>query len=255
MNRFLCPLLLCALSGLHTAYAQSEEAPAEIQPDTADFVIGTSIVPRGHFQTETRLAAQRRGSSHEYDLGETLVRYGISDRAELRFGVPAYVVQRQNGRLSGLDDASIEAKFKMYEGKKTELGLYVDSILPTGSRRVAERRYQPSFRLTSSYKPSDKLQFLANLGARRASVEGDRFTQFIAVANVTYDVASHTQTYAEIYGFNRLDQGQGSQKFVATGVIQLLNDHTALDARVGCGLGNHVGGPDYFYELGFSRLF
>jgi hypothetical protein len=247
--------LLCAFGFPHVARAQSGTKPLKIEPDSPDFTIGTSILPRGHFQAESRTTAQRRGSNHESSFGGTLLRYGVSEHAEIRFGVPAYAVERDNGRMSGLDDSSVEAKVKLYEGKSAEFGLLVDSILPTGSHRIGENHFQPSFRLSSSFKLNDRLQLLANLGARHASAEEKRFTELFAATELDFEVSPTTETYCEIYGFNHLEEGQKSQKFIAAGVIHLLNNRVALDARVGGGLGNGIGGPDYFYELGFSRLF
>jgi len=95
----------------------------------------------------------------------------------------------------------------------------------------------------------------ANLGIGRPTSDGERFTQGIAAAELTYELTPRLSAFSEIYGFNRLEAGGNSQKFAAGGLIFDLNRQTAIYGRAGAGLSNDVGGPDRLFQVGLARLF
>ena len=234
------------------AQAQTELPP--IMPDSPDFTVSTSIVPRGKFQTETRALSLRRGDQHEYRLGGSLIRYGISQRAEIRVQTPNYNRIRQGITITGLEDAAIEFKARVYENEKAEFGVLLDTTIPTGSNFISEETYQPAITLAGQFKINEKLNFNANLSARRASTNLQKYSRLGAAAELKYE-AEKLIAYAEVYGFNRLQDDGDSQKFAALGAIYRFNARTALDARIGTGISNDVGGSDRFYGFGFSRLY
>lgn len=233
-----------------------QDAPERIEPDRRDFTTGTGIVPKGSIQIETGISRERRGSSRDSSFGEALVRVPVAERAEVRFRIPTYRVQRDlDGRRSGADDASLEARFLLVKREKSEFGVQLTSVLPTGSRRVAERRYQPGAILAANFTLSSRASLLVDLGASRASEEGQRFTQAFAASSFRYDASDKVNLFAEVYAFNKEEAGRRSQKFANAGAAYFLRPNLALDASFGLGLGNRVGGPDYLYSSGLSYLF
>ena len=256
MNRFLCALAAVVLAP-QVLLAQSAPEPEEerVSPDQRDFTTSTGITPRGRVQIEVGAGAERRGSEREYSPGEGLVRVPVSQRAEVRLGIPSYLIQRENGRQTGLDDTFVEARFQLSKSSKRTLGLQLGTTLPIGSRRVAERRYQPEAVLAATLELSPRAELVVNGAARRASESGQRFTQLYAAASLRYDWSKKLNVLAEVYAFNREEARGPQQKFAALAATYYFSPRTALYVRGGVGLGNDVGGPDYLYGTGLSRLF
>ncbi len=246
----LSAALVCLASGL-----QAQEKDEPISPDRPDFTQGTQIVEKGRFQVESGVTFERHGDARQTTLGEVLLRLPLAQRAEIRFGVPSYLVVRENGRFAGLDDALLSAKFRLTGPQaKTALAILAETTLPTGSRRVAERRYQPDLILAAE-KEAGKMSLAANLGLARPVSDGQRFSQVFAGLSAGFDFSKRLDSFLEVYALNREEPGGPSQKFADAGLGYLLNNDTQIDARVGFGINNHSNGPDYFYGAGISRRF
>ena len=257
------PFLLAAL--VLVAPCQAQDAPPkvaappdplQISTDRPGFSNGTGIVPTGHFQIEAGATGTHFGDTESYAFGQALVRIPVSARAEARVGIPSYLVSHAGGvRSSGADNLFAEGKFRFGTSKRAVYALLVNSILPTGTKSVATRAFQPGARLSSDIKLSDKLGATLNLGYVRAANQGaiiTRYNQVFGSASLSYALSPHIGAFGELYAIG----GNGETlKYLDGGFTQLLNPRTQLDASAGIRLGNRAGGPDYFYAVGVSRLF
>ena len=233
------------------------EAPAEslsIAADRPGFSTPTGIVPLGHFQLEAGASAARSGGERDYSFGQLLVRVPVCSRAEVQLGVPSYLVARAGGqRVSGGDDTFVQAKIRLAAGPKAVYGLLLNSSLPTGSRTVAEHKYQPGAALAADYVLDATTGLTLNLGGSRASQSGQRFSQVYGAASLGFTLTPKTGAFAEAFAFNQ--PGGPTQKYADGGFTYLLNPRTQLDISSAIGLGNKAGGPDYSYGAGIARLF
>src|SRR5882672_4283615 len=99
-------LIWIVLACSSMAYGQDD---GTVSPDRPSFSTGAHIVPVGRVQLEGGASQQRFGDIKSFDVGEMLVRVGLSSRLEVRAGLPSYVETTTNGvKLSGADDALIE---------------------------------------------------------------------------------------------------------------------------------------------------
>lgn len=247
MHKFL---LFGAVGALGLPVLAQDRAPIEV--DQNDFTQGTGVVER--FQFENASLSQRRGQIRQYQLAESLLRIPAGKRAEVRATIPAYLIDRDLG-FNGLDDARLDARVRFGSGEKTAIALTFGTTLPTGKREVAERKVQPQAILSASRALNDKTNLTANLGVARASDFGERFTQSQFALEIDHDLTPKFNLFGEVYGFNRLKESDGSQKFAAGGLVFRVNAQTALFGRGGAGLSNDVGSPDRFYQVGFARRF
>lgn len=235
--------------------AQGEEA---LVTDRPDFTESAQTVLAGRVQVEGGVTFERAGSARMRSVGEVLVRVGAGDRAEIRLGVPSYLTVSDGGRTSGLDDAFLGAKFRLNgPDSKTGLALLAGSALPTGSRRVAEHRYQPEAVLAADFPDFGKFSLAANLGGGRMVDGGQRFTQLWGSVSLGRELTEKTGAFFELFAFNRDAPGGSSRKYFDTGLTHQITPDFQLDARIGFGLNNNNGGggPDYFYGFGVSRRF
>lgn len=250
----------CGLGG--AAWAQSSAPNETTEPgtpplitDRPDFTESPQTVPKGMVQIEAGVTFERTGSARQATIGETLIRVAAGNRAEVRIGIPSYLRVRDGGRTSGLDDAFLGAKFALVKREKFPLSVLVGTTLPTGSRRVAARKFSPEVVLASEVDLSKKVGLAFNLGTGRPSEGNGRFSQYFGSASFGFDVSERVGAYAEVYAFTRTERGGKSQKYVNGGFTYALKSELQLDARLGFGLSNDAGGPDYFYGIGVSQRF
>jgi hypothetical protein len=244
---------MAALWGLQPAQAQ-DSGVAPISADRPGFSTPTAIVPLGDIQLEAGATASRIGDKRDHSFGELLLRVPVTERAELRVGLPSYRVSRADGKwVSGADDLFVETKVLLSSGKHAAYALLLNSLLPTGSREVAEHRFQPGAALAADFTLSQAAEVTLNLGYNHASDAGERYDQVFGVSSLNLMLTPDIGSFAELYAFNPADGPV--QKYVDGGFTYLLNARTQLDVSGGVGLDNASGGPDYFYGFGISRLF
>lgn len=249
--------LLCGGVFVLSRPALAQDDEPKVEPDRRDFTRGASVIPLGHIQVESGVTATRTGDMREFLLGDTQIRVPISRRAELRFNTPRYLIERESGSASrgGLDDTGIEARFLLSKSSKIATAITAFTTLPTGARHVAEHRYQPGAVLATNFTLSPCTNLILNLGGERPTSEQQRFFRLIATAAFRYDASERVNLFSEVYYLSHDEPDGPSQKFADIGAVYFAGNRTAFDARFGVGLDNKIGGPNYFYSVGVSRLF
>ena len=236
---------------------ESQPELADISTDRPGFSTPTGIVPQGHIQLEAGAAASRTGADRSYSFGQLLVRVPVSTRAEARVGVPSYLVSRSGGaRSAGADNVFLEGKYLLSSQKRVAYAVLLNAVLPTGSRSVATREFQPGANFAADVTLTNKIGATFNLGLVRGADPTATTTrhpnELFGAASFNFTLSKQTGAFAELYA---IGGGGPTQKYLDGGFTHLLSPRTQLDASAGFGLGNHVGGPDYFYGVGVSRLF
>ena len=233
------------------AYGQTADT---VSPDRPSFSTSTHITAAHHVQLEGGASRARFGDTTSYDVGELLVRVGITERFELRAGVPSYISsQIPSSHASGADDSLAEGKILLKSGSRLALGALVSAILPTGSHAVAEHTFQPSGTLITDINVSKSVSVTANARFGRSTTNGIRFNDVSGVTTLNFALPSNTSLFTEILAFNQLDDR--TQKYVKSGISKMIGRRFEIDASGGQGLHNGAHGPDRFYGAGISHLF
>lgn len=194
----------------------------DISTDRPSFSDGPLIVPKGHWQIEA-------GYTYDDDLqtfGEFLLRYPLSDRAELRLMNITW--SQPPGEML---DPVVGTKLKLREG----LALVLQSTVST------DHRLQPTAKL-AFYDAT------TGLGGNLIVSDLEGFTQYAASLYLAKTLTKKTGVFAEVYRLMPLEDGGPSANFADVGVTYLLNSQTQLDARVGTGQG-------WFFGFGISYRF
>ena len=176
--------------------ADSASDELTIAADRPGFSTPTGIVPLGHFQLEAGATAARSGTDRGYSLGQLLVRVPVCQQAEVQVGVPSYLVARSGGqRVTGGDDLAVAGKVRLSTATKAVYDLLLSAALPTGSRAVAEHKFQPGAALAADYVLGPKTGLTLNLGVSRASQNGQRYSQLTGAASLGFTLTAKTGAF------------------------------------------------------------
>jgi hypothetical protein len=223
---------------LIAVFAGAQESIVADRPGLAD---GSTTVSRGVAQLEIGLAAD--GGDEEHVTLPTLVRFGLTDRFELR--VESDVV----GWTSGEGDvASIAAGFKLRLCDGTiPLSLIAGVQPPSGGGSLRSDAFESEARLVSDIELAEGWSLTPNVGV--AVVEGDGGVGIFAAT------LEHEMGRALPFIDFETTFGDGDTSMIAdAGLAWILRPDTQLDVSAGV----HVFGdeyPEWFISAGYSRRF
>jgi hypothetical protein len=118
-------------------------ADPEIVTDRPDITESSIVVPKGSLQFENGLTWTGDNGQATLDLPETLVRFGVSDRTELRIVVPNYFegLTGPTG-ASGFGDVAVGMKQQLGPlPGGVDLSVIVALSLPTGADQISSHGY------------------------------------------------------------------------------------------------------------------
>jgi hypothetical protein len=239
--------------------AQDDEEP--ISPERPGFTNGTDTIPFGRYQFETGYQYSHDGKSFEHEIDNSAqLRFGVSPRAEVRLGVPAYdwfSGGEGSPRTRGLADSSVSAKWRFFDGQQTKrpsLALILGTTLPTGSRAFRENYLQPQAALESHFDFSDNYSLEGNLVYSDARSEGRRFDQYSGGLNLGYNASRTLTFFIETYRVSPTDLGKVSGSYIDGGLTYLTGKDTQLDVNGGTGVTRGVR-SGFFVGAGIAHRF
>lgn len=253
--------LLAALAMLPAISACATAGLGEGDPlitDRPDFTESAQTVPAGMTQVEGGYTFGRAESITSQSVGELLARISIGPAAELRVAVNSYSTAAGDGtRVSGLEDASLGAKFHLATGATTfdlfrpDLALIVATSVPSGSSAYGESEWQPDAKLVVGWTLTDRLAWTSNLNYTYASEDGERFSQPSWSTSFGYSLTERVGTFAEYFRIMPESRGAGGSGYLNGGATYLFSPDFQFDARIGRAAGGAAEG--YFAGIGLSR--
>ena len=251
--RFLLPALSL------TAFGRVEAQVPELVSDRPDQTESSETVGAGYVQFEF-------GWTHsEYDDGgdvtsdafpETLVRVGVADDLELRFGFDGHVWEKadNHGRENGTGDLGVSLKWKLWEqsGRRPQTAVLAGTSIPAGDATFSSERFDPSIRLACSHAMSETLSLgynVAGLWATEEDAAGDRDTTASVAYSAVLGIALSDQfgTFVEFFGTRPTGAGQPAHS-LDTGLTYLIADDVQIDIVGGVGLSDAA--DDWFIGAG-----
>jgi hypothetical protein len=160
--RISTALLAFVLAGLAALHGQNQTAGdnalAPIVTDRPTVTNSSIVVPAGSLQAENGFLETDRQGQDIADGPETLVRFGVATKTELRFTAPDYYYDLNgSGRGSGFGDLAIGVKQQL---GPTRGGFDVSATLflsfPTGADAVSSGGYDPGLQVAWSHGLSTK---------------------------------------------------------------------------------------------------
>jgi hypothetical protein len=243
-------VLLAVLPAI--SYAQSLPAIAdpEIVTDRPDVTESSIVVPKRSLQLENGMTWTSDHGGQTLDLSETLMRFGLSTRTEIRIVVPNYL-----GGLAGADSVSgfgdIALGMKQQIGPLLggfDLSVIVALSLPIGADRISTHGFDPfikfpwskDLRAGWSIGGMQSVFWYTEFGKRNLTGEP---TIYIEKA-----ITKPWDGFAEYAG--DFAQWGGSKQIAHFGTAYRITPRQQVDFHFGFGLSQAA--PSRFFAMGYS---
>lgn len=214
---------------------------ATIVADRPGLADGSTTVPRGVAQLETGVTAD--GGDEEHLTLPTLVRYGITDRLELR--IDSDVVGWTSGDA---DVAPVSAGFKLrLRDGALPLSLIASVQPPSGGGSLRSSAFESEARLVSDIELAEGLSLTPNVGV--GLVEGDGAAAIFAMT-----LERELGNALPFVDFETTITNGDTSMIADAGVAWVVRPDTQLDISAGFDvLGDEY--PEWFVAAGYSRRF
>lgn len=260
-------LVLLGIYALVSSSSFAVELP-ELITDRPDQTESSTTVPYESVQIETGWThSERYDDDIETDVfPETLVRYGLAEKLELRFIYAGYywenAVSTDAGAQDdeGSGDLAVGFKLKLWDEEDwlPEAAFVSHVGIPAGKSPFSSERFDPDYRLAFSHTLSDRYSFGYNLGqvwSSEQDADGDRDTrpefQYTAALGIGLD--DKLGCFVEFFGDIPTGDSDGPANYFDGGFTYLVKDNLQLDVSSGVGLSDNA--DDWFLGAGFSIRF
>jgi hypothetical protein len=236
-----------ALTACSVASAQDTTPIVTDRPDVTESAI---VVPQWRVQAENGLTWTLLDGQHTVSGTESLLRLGIGQRFELRFGLPDYFLNVSPGsRPHGFSDSSLG--FKQQLGPlpgRIELSVIMATSFPTGTSGVTTHGVDPFVKLPWSRD----LQSGWSVGGMQSffwTTENERRNPtWESTFYVEKEVTEPWAVFVEYAGdYSHFDS---PRQLMHVGTMYRVGRHHQLDVHVGFGLATSA--SNHFVALGYS---
>jgi len=255
---FTSAIWLC----LSSASAAADEQP--ICADRPSKSTGACTVPEGRFQVETGLVDWSHDHSSDgtmdfTTIGSSLLKYGVSDRADVEVGVtPLELLRAPGERESGFGDMLLRVKYRLTaEDAAFQAALDPFVKLPTANHRLGNGKVEAGLGLAASVPLGKTGLTIATDPELDLLADEDghgRHAAMVQVLNIGASLGSKLGVSAEIWGQWDWDPaGTTKQKSADAAITYLLNKDVQLDGGANFGLNRET--PDVELYAGISKRF
>ena len=244
-----------SLVGIPSLYGQDQTGAGSALPtittDRPAITDSSIVVPRSDLLFENGFTETCSQGQQSFDFPETLIRYGLTSKTELRFTVPDYFQNVNMGRgfASGWGDLSFGVKQQLIATSAGfDSSLIVMLSLPTGADAISSHGYDPQFLLPWSH-PISKQWTAAGM-----------FALFWPTQGATRNLIGQPSFLLDRQNTNRWDtfveyagdfpQRGTPQHLLHLGTAFKITSNQQLDFHIGFRLSSAA--VDHFVGLGYS---
>lgn len=245
-----------------TFIVNSQNLTPELIADRPDVTESATIIPVGFYQFETGFVYQKNKfyngiSLVEEDnitLGTTLIRYGINDLLEFRFGGEYFLGESKSydikETVSGLNGFMIGTKIQLWKDKIITNGAILLEInLPFGNENLRPDKFEPNFILALDQDITNGISIGANFGVLNNSKLNKNIFSFSSALGMS--LTERFGCFIEYYG--QSTKNEISNHYFDTGVIYLQKQNLQIDLSVGKGLFSE--NTNWFLSVGLTLRF
>jgi len=256
LTRISTALLAILLAGIVPLHAQDQSggaaAPGPINTDRPAVTDSSVVVPAGSIQLENGFLETSSQGQSIVDGPETLVRFGLTSRTELRFNVPDYFQNLSTtGGGSGFGDFAFGVKQQLGPALGFDVSAVVFLSFPTGAHNVTSGGYDPGLQvpwsraLSSKWTAAGMFSVYWPTQGRMRNVTGQ------ATFLIDRQLTGPWDAFVEYAG--SFPERGGPQHLLHFGTALKLAPRQQIDFHVGVGLSSAA--VDHFIGVGYSFRF
>ena len=252
---------------------ERQEERDEIETDRDSFTPATVIAPRGRFILESAYSfVDNRGFKETHSFPETILRYGLTERVELRLGWNAEIGGSgsavSGSDAGGEDDVArghrVEREYTLTYGAKFRVTdqdrwvprsiVIVQGFTPTGGSEGTSTATALIATYAAGWALPNRWQFDASIRYGLDSERGDRFSEWAPSAVLRVPLGEKWATHIEYFGLVTSGKERNITKhFISPGVRYLVTPDLEIGVRVGWGLNDQS--ARFFSNAGFGWRF
>lgn len=204
------------------------------------------VVPSGSLQFENGFLDSVDQGQRTLDGPETLMRFGLASKTELRLTVPDYFAN--TGASSGFSDLGIGMKQQLGPAAGFDVSVILSLTLPTGARGISSGGYDPAVQLPWSRALSSNWTAAGMLSVYGLTEQGHRNVTGETAFLIDRQLTKTWDAFAEYAG--DFPQQGGPRHLLHAGTAFRPTPHQQLDLHVGVGLSSAA--VDHFIGVGYS---
>lgn len=256
-NKIVIAGLLLALVIARTVslFGQDQTGAAGTQPvittDRPAVTDSSIVVPSGDLLFENGFTETGSQRQHSFDFPETLVRFGLTSKTELRFTAPNYFNNFNTGTGfgSGWGDVTLGAKQQLIATSAGfDVSLVVALSFPAGAKTISSHGYDPQLLLPWSH-PISKSWTAAGMLALFWPTQGAT-RNLTGQASFLLDRQMTNRWDAFIEYAGGFPQRGSPQQLLHLGTAFKITSNQQLDFHFGFGLSSAA--VDHFIGFGYS---
>ena len=233
-----CPARLAALcGGILTVGCATAATPGPMVTDRPDFTESAATVAPGHAQLEAGYSRAVDGSLVTHEIGESLIRVGVTGATELRIGIGSWRIEDVDAptggsTADGLAGSSLGVKLRLPSTRAIpDAALLLATTVPL-STRLGDPGWTPSAILAGAWS-AGPVGLGANLGyAHAETTTGTGEVLGSVAAGLPFPPDDRVGLFIETYGV--VPAGGGDALVVVDGGATLaVSADVQLDLRVG----------------------
>jgi hypothetical protein len=230
-----------AFAGNASLYGQDQPSAASTEPvittDRPAVTDSSIVVPRGYLQLENGFTETGSQGQQGFDFPETLVRFGLTSKTELRFTPPDYFqnFDAGSGFGTGWGDLILGVKQQLFATSGGfDASLVLSLSFPTGANHISSHGYDPAVQLPWSHPLSKNWTAAGMFSLLWPTEAGSHNLTGQASVYVDRQITSRWDAFVEYAG--EFPERGGSQDLLHVGTSFKLTPNQQLDFHFGFGL-------------------
>jgi hypothetical protein len=197
----------------------------------------------------------------QHSVTDMLLRFGMTDRLELRLGWPGYVTSDTDdpalgGGFSGTLDPNVGLVYDLWgqRGMLPQTAVLAAAPIPLKGNAFALNSLQPLTELMYSWQTSDRTAITGRSGFAIFDVSGDSYTQFQQSLSLDVILTDRLGTFVSWDMLaDRGSWNDASQHMAGGGLSFLLTERFAISWRSAVGLNSAA--PVFLNDIRFAYRF
>ena len=229
-----------------------EHGIAPIVTDRPDFTESSVVVPKGSIQIESGLTwTEESRRSTNLSLPEVLIRFGMTERFELRLGLPNqnWINSDGNPQLQGWDDLYVGFKYQLGSTSDgTDFAIIPAAYFPVGQTGIRSEVVSPEIKFCWAREICGGNSLSGMFYFYLIEIDGRQVTPLQHTISLGLPVSENVGMFIE----HILDMSNGEQpsQLLHLGFTFQPRPTVQFDFHFGFGLTSNA--PDYFFAAGYS---